>query len=142
MNTEDRLDILQRIAEYAHTFDGLDAEGWANLFTADGIWEMVNQDKDAPDTYLDGRDAIREWAVNNHASRPPGVRSYHHQTNTSFDELTSEGARTRTMVVITAHDMSEANTTKGPRILLTGVYHDDWMKTSDGWFIKKRSLII
>ena len=37
MNVEDRLDILQKIAEYAYTFDGKDAEGWANLFTEDGV---------------------------------------------------------------------------------------------------------
>ena len=142
MNVEDRLDILQKIAEYSHTFDGQDAEGWANLFTEDGIWEMINQDKETPDTHLDGRDAIREWAANNQSSRPAGVRSYHHQSNTSFDKLTSESAQTRTMAVITVHDMSEANSTKGARVLLTGVYHDDWVKASDGWYFKKRVLVI
>jgi hypothetical protein len=38
MDIEDRLDILQKIAEYSYTFDGKDADGWANLFT-DG-WRM------------------------------------------------------------------------------------------------------
>jgi ketosteroid isomerase-like protein len=142
MNTEDRLNILQKIAEYSHTFDSKDAEGWAKLFMDDGVWEMLNQDKDTPDTHLDGRDAIRAWAVNNHASRPNGMRSYHHQTNTSFDELTSENARTRTMVVITVHDMSEADRPTGARVLLTGVYHDDWVKVSDGWYLKKRVLVV
>ena len=142
MNTEDRLDILQKIAEYSYTFDGKDAEGWANLFTGDGVWDMTNADKNTPDTHLAGRDAIYEWARNNHRSRPDGIRSYHHQSGTSFDKLTSCTAQTRTMMIITVHDMSDANRTKGVQVLLTGIYHDDWVKLSDGWRIKKRVLLI
>lgn len=138
MNVEDRLDILQRIAEYSYAFDGKDAEGWANLFTEDGVWDTLIRGQDAPVDHHVGRDAIREWAADRHKTIPDTYRSFHHQSGTAFDEFGPNSVHTRTMVMITGHDMSGGN----PRVTLTGVYHDEWARTSDGWRIAKRVLVI
>src|SRR5439155_19896205 len=38
--TEDRDEIRQLMYRYGHTWDNLDAQGWADVFTEDGIyWE-------------------------------------------------------------------------------------------------------
>jgi len=142
MNAEDRLDILQKIAEYSYTFDGKDADGWANLFTEDGEWISIIKEQDDPTEHLIGQDAIREWAAKRHQTIPDTYRSFHHQSGTSFDELTANTARTRTMLVLTGHDMSGYDGSKGPQVTITGIYKDDWSKTADGWRIRKRVLVI
>ena len=143
MNLEDRLDILQKIAEYSYTFDGKDAEGWAALFTEDGVWDSIFKEQETPTEHLVGRKAIREWASNRHKIIPDTYRSFHHQSGTIFDELTGDAARTRTMVILTGHDMSgDYDPAKTARITITGIYHDDWVKTPAGWRIKKRVLVM
>jgi len=142
MNTGDRLDILQKIAEYSYAFDGRDAEGWANLFTDDGEWISTVREQDKPTEHLVGREAIRKWAANRHRTIPDTYRSFHHQSGTIFDALTSEAARTRTMLILTGHDMSGYDGSKGPGVTITGIYEDDWVKTSEGWLIRKRVLVI
>lgn len=41
MSREDKL-ALQEMAQYAYTYDGMDAEGFAALFTEDAVWENVS----------------------------------------------------------------------------------------------------
>jgi len=52
-----------------------------------------------------------------------------------FDELTSEAARTRTMVLVTHQGVTEA----APRPTASGVYHDQWCKTREGWRLAHRA---
>ena len=143
MNTEDRLDILQKIAEYSYTFDGKDAEGWANLFTEDGIWDSILKGQKTPTEHLVGRDSIREWAANRHNTITDTYRSFHHQSGTIFDELTPNSARTRTMLILTGQDMAPADPARGgAQVTITGVYHDEWVKAAAGWLMAKRVLVI
>lgn len=142
MNTEDRLDILQKIAEYSYTFDGKDAEGWANLFTEDGVWDSIIKGQDIPTEHLVGRDTIREWAATRHKTIPDTYRSFHHQSGTIFDELTPDSAVTRTMLILTGQDMSAAPARGGAQVTIAGVYHDQWVKTAGGWLMAKRVLVI
>ena len=60
----------------------------------------------------------------------------HYQTGTLFDEATDDTARTRTMVLMTYQGPSDAN----PRPIVSGVYHDQWHKTSAGWRFAHRLL--
>ena len=143
MNTQDRLDILQKVAEYSYTFDGKDAEGWSKLFTVDGVWESIRGGDSEPTERLVGRDEIRSWAAQRHATIPNTYRSFHHQSGTVFDELTQDSARTRTMLILTGQDTSSSDPREGaPRVTITGTYHDDWQKTAEGWLFAKRVLVI
>ncbi len=142
MNAEDRLDILQQIAAYSFTFDGKDADGWAALFTEEGEWLSRYQGQETPTEHLVGRDAIRAWAAKRHGTIPDTYRSFHHQSGTLFDELTADSATTRTMLVLTGHDMSGANPARGAQVGITGIYHDQWVKNAEGWLISKRVLLM
>jgi len=42
LSIADELAIRSMFARYVHLLDGGDAEGWANLFTADGRWTRLN----------------------------------------------------------------------------------------------------
>lgn len=143
MGTEDRLEILQRIAAYSYTFDGKDSEGWANLFAEDGVWDCIIKEQEAPIEHLVGRDAIHAWAVKRHKTIPDTYRSYHHQSGTIFDVLESGSAHTRTMLILTGHDpTTEDPVRNAAQVTGTGVYHDEWVKTSGEWLIKKRTLVM
>jgi hypothetical protein len=52
-----------------------------------------------------------------------------------FDELTTLSARTRTMLILSVKTTGET-----PRIHMTGIYHDDWVRTAAGWRLKRRVL--
>jgi len=136
MSTEDMLAIQQAIANYSYTFDSGDAEGWANIFTEDGVWEFFGIGQEKPSIKLEGHQALHQFAEQRNRDRPEGVSSYHHQSGVLFDELKSDSARTRAMLVLTVQSSSE-NTA---RVLTTGVYYDQWRKTPEGWHLVYRAL--
>ena len=61
--------------------------------------------------------------------------SRHYQSGLLFDELTSDSALTRTMVLVTHQGVAEAT----PRPIISGVYHDQWRKTHTGWRLAHRA---
>ena len=135
MNTEDMLAIQQEVARYSYTFDSGDAEGWANVFTEDGLWEYYTAGATTPATRLAGHAELRDFCAMRRSERREGVTSYHHQSGVIFDELTADTARVRTMLVLTIQVAGEP-----ARVFLTGVYEDQWVKTPQGWRIKYRVL--
>jgi hypothetical protein len=52
MSLVDKLDILEVIAQHAYTYDGRDAESFAHLFTADGIFEVIHAGGSQPELRL------------------------------------------------------------------------------------------
>ncbi len=135
MRTEDMMAIQQVIARYSYTFDSGDAEGWANVFTPDGLWEFYAAEATTPSTRLDGHAALAAFCTRQFTNRRKGTTSYHHQSGVIFDELTADTAKVRAMLIITVQMPGEQ-----PRLYMTGVYEDRWVKTSDSWRIKYRVL--
>jgi uncharacterized protein (TIGR02246 family) len=135
INVEDMLAIQQVIARYSHTFDAGDADGWANVFTKDAIWESYAADTTTLTNRLRGHDELREFAAMRFREKAPGLVYYHHQSGILFDELTADTAKTRVMVIITIHKSPDP-----PRIIFTGVYTDVWKKTNEGWLLVHRVL--
>jgi hypothetical protein len=58
MSFEDKLDILAVIARYFYTYDGRDADGFAQLFTNGGIFEVMYAAGSQPELRLASRAAI------------------------------------------------------------------------------------
>ena len=135
LRVEDRLAILEVIAQYSYTYDSCDAEGFARLFTEDGKFEVFAPAKHAAVLCLQSQTAINAWAAKRLAKRRGVFRSQHHQSGTLFEELTSGSAKSRTMVLVTHQRLGEAQ----PRLTLTGVYHDVWRKTPVGWRFAHRA---
>ena len=138
MSVEDRLAILETIAQYSHTYDGQDAEGFARLFAEDGVFEVFEPDKDVAILRLTSQAAIHAWAAKRLAARRGVFTSRHHQSGTLFEELTSNSAKSRTMVLVT-HQLLYAAL---PRLALTCVYHDLWRKTAVGWRFVHRAAYV
>ena len=138
MSIEDRLAIQEIIARYSHTYDGLDADEFSQLFVEDGVFEVFVIGKAAAVIRLQSRAAIHAWAVERLRARRGAFTSRHHQSGTVFDALTSETAQTRTTVLVTHQRTGEVS----PRPMLTGVYHDRWLKTVAGWRFAHRAAYV
>lgn len=133
MSVEDRLAIQEVIATYSHTYDSKDAEAFAQLFVEDGIFEVVVPGGSSPRVRLSSRAAIREWAAQRHELNA-GTQARHYQSGLLFDELTTETASSRIMLLLTTQGALDAV----PRLNLGGVYHDAWRKTGEGWRLAHR----
>lgn len=136
INIEDRFAILDVIARYSYAYDSRDADGFANLFIEDAVWEYYFYDQEKPEIKLNSREEIRDWAANRLVDREGKINSRHHQTNTVFSNSSPDHAETRTMILITHHDIGEPY----PIATTSGEYHDIWKKTADGWKFTKRVL--
>ncbi len=136
MSLEDKIDIFEVIARYSSTYDGKDADGFAQLFTEDGIFEAIYSGGSDPELRLESRAAIHAWAAQRHQGKVKGIHDRHYQSGTFFDVLTPEQAHTRTMILIT----HQGPTDPSPRPVLSGVYHDRWQKTPLGWQFAQRTL--
>ena len=136
MSLEDKLAIQEVIAQYSYTFDSKDAEGCANLFTEDAVMEFFNPGETQPHRRFESRVSIRdEYVLQQSQRRPAGRAVRHYQTGTVFDELTADTAQTRTMMLVTLRDATE----EAPHVRWSGVCHDQWRKTSEGWRFVRRT---
>lgn len=136
MSVADRLAILDAIARYSYTFDGREVDAFVQLFTEDGVFEMLAANASEPELVMTARAGIHEWVTNWFRELDPAIQSRHFQSGTTFRELTAEYAKTSTMLMTTAQHPGEAS----PRVKMTGVYHDHWIKTAQGWRISRRTL--
>jgi ketosteroid isomerase-like protein len=136
IKTEDRFAILEVIAQYSYTYDARDADGFASLFTDDAVWELYLSDQAEPDIELKSQEEIREWAANRLKGREGKINSRHHQSSTVFRNCSADYAETRTMILVTHHELGDPH----PIPTITGEYQDIWKKTTNGWKFAKRVL--
>ncbi|MCZ6546063.1 MAG: nuclear transport factor 2 family protein [Chloroflexi bacterium] len=137
MDPEDRFAIQDLIADYAFFWDNKDADGWAGLFTPDGVWEL----------YLRSvRNPVRR--LTNVGERITAARSaffspIRHQTRLyhsglRFDELTEDHASVRSIIlVVELLDSPRAGTVQP---LFTGTSSDTFRKTPIGWRFTRREI--
>ena len=133
MDTEDRLAIAEQIARYSFAWDEQDLDGYVALFSDDAIFEVDPELPGGPSVHAHGHEAIRAWAEERMASRKPGVQVRHHQSGTLFEELGDDRARTRTMLLTSRVGPAGEPPT-------SGVYHDEWQRTPEGWRFARRTL--
>lgn len=136
MSIADRLAILDAIARYSHTFDNREVDAFAQIFTEDGIFEFIAADASEPELSLPSRADIHAWVTGWYADLDPAIQSRHHQSGTMFLTLTPDRAESATMLLTTAQRLGDA----APHVKMTGVYHDTWRKTADGWKLARRRL--
>lgn len=137
MSFEDRIAIQDVISAYSYYWDGQDPESFVNkVFTEDGLWQVQGMSASEPEVNLSSHQAILDFAVARLARRKGKFWSRHFQTNTVFDALSTTSARTRTMVLVSHQGVTDET----PVPVLSGVYHDLWVKTPDGWRLKHRLL--
>ena len=138
MSIEDKLAIHEMIAEYSYTYDSKDADGFAEVFVENGVFEIFVPGQTRPAVNLQSRKEIREWAAERLQGRTGRFASRHYQSGIRFDGLTDEEARVRVMVLVTRQETTDTR----PYVNLTGTYHDVWRKTPAGWRLAHRGAYI
>ena len=135
-NVENRLQIMENLAQYSYRWDGKDSEGFANLFTDDGVMERRVAGELIPGSRLQGKSAILDYARNSHQGRLADRQTRHHFSAVTFLELSTDQAVTENMALIT-HQTAGSNP---PFISSSGIYRITWRKTQQGWMMVHRIL--
>lgn len=133
---EDRLAIAEQLAQYSYRWDSKDADGFADLFTEDGVMERRRGDALVTGSRVEGRPAIRDYARTSHRGRLADRQTRHHMSALVFLELSTDVAITESMALITHQTEGDS----APFISGSGIYRNTWKKTTRGWKIAKRVL--
>jgi uncharacterized protein (TIGR02246 family) len=110
---EDRDEILQLLYRYNHAIDGGDANGWADTFTEDAVF-------DAAGNVLSGRDALKNFAA--------GFKGRRHVVANPLVQIDGDTATVRAYAVVFS----------GTTPSVIGVYEDELVRTPTGWRFAKR----
>lgn len=130
----DMIEIQQMIARYSYTFDRGEARAWAEVFTPDGLWEMAPERGADPSIRLHGHGELMAFCTKRFSDRRPGLTYAHHQSGVHFTSWRADVAQAEVMLILTIV------LDGAPSISRTGVYHDEWNRTAEGWRLKHRLL--
>ena len=122
LSVEDRLEIQELYARYALTIDTGDAEGWANTFTPDGVFNNSSRGHDALVQF------VHDWRANRN-----GANRRHWYTNLI---LTPSANGVRGSIYMMLLDVG----TRPPAPVNSYLYDDVLMKTAAGWRFQSRVL--
>ena len=123
LSAADRLQILDLVARYNHLMDGRDAEGWADCFTPDGVFDGGSR------LQANGRAELVAFMERLIARDIPAV---HWNNNIVIEGSGDTASMTLYLLVIDLRD--------GPVATHFGVYHDELVRTPEGWRFRKRRL--
>ena len=126
LTAQDYADIQQLYWRYNHGADFRDAALFVSAFADDVEFR-------AGDLELNGKDALTTWRGERDAGGT-GDNGRRHWNNSYLITPTSEGAEGKVYWMLV--DVSSGP----PNHLASGYYEDVYVKTSDGWRIKKRTL--
>jgi hypothetical protein len=132
LTPRDQVEIQQLVARYSHALDS-GAEGGnqlASLFTADGV--LAAEDGKV----YTGRTKLAEYARGN-ATSAKGPANVHHFSYKAIIDPSPEGATGKTLVTFARIGRAGEAATD----LDGGRYWDDFVKTNEGWRIKKRTYL-
>ena len=115
---EDRVAIGDLLARYCHNFDSGNADGVAELFTEDGVFDPGVAGFEP----VQGREIIREFV----GSMPAGM--VHHVTTDAAYDVTGDVATGIASFIVVA---------KGAFVTV-GRYHDDLVRVDEAWRIRRR----
>ena len=122
LTTQDYVEIQQLYARYVMTIDSGDAEGWANTFTPDGVFNNNSR----------GHAALVQFVHDWRDKRNGGDRR--HWNSNLMITPTEDGAAGAVYLLLL--DIS----TKPPAPVTSAVYEDALLKTPQGWRFKTRVL--
>lgn len=125
LSADDLLAIQQLYARYNHAIDFGDAEAWAECFTPDGVFASSARRETV------GREALRAFAEA--FSRQMKGR---HWTNNLVVEGDGDEASGRCYLAL--YVLGEG----GARLMTTGVYHDELVRTAQGWRFRRRDVTL
>lgn len=126
----DRTQIRELTARYNRSFDDGDPEAFAATFTEDGTMEVAG----GPCT--SGREALAEMC----RRVPYGVV---HVTVDATVDVDGDRAVQDVTLLVLARPRGGADTeVRHPRLQASGRYHDELVRTADGWRFARRTAVL
>jgi 3-phenylpropionate/cinnamic acid dioxygenase small subunit len=123
----DRSQIMDLIQRYSHTVDSRDVDGFVSLFIEDCRWAaMLSKNP----FVLDSRIKLRQYLVERlkyFADR--NIQTRHLQTNTLLTRISDDRVSGITYLTLICQVKGEQT----PRLVTTGLYKDEFVKTEVGW---------
>jgi hypothetical protein len=123
LSVDDQLAIQQLYARYNHAIDFGDGDGWAACFTPEGVF---NGGAGGPQK---GTEALKAFA-GGFASR---MKARHWNTNLVVE---GSGGSAKGKCYLMLMNLAEGKAVP----MVTAVYHDDLVKTGDGWKFSARTV--
>ena len=134
----DRIAIGDQLAQYSHRWDSKNSNGFADLFTDEGVMERHVNGTVVSRSRVVGRRAILDYAQTAHQGRLADRQTRHHMSALVFLELSSDSAVTENMALITHQTADDP----APFISASGIYRITWRRTAQGWRMAKRVLVL
>jgi hypothetical protein len=122
LSTQDYIDIQQLYARYAQTIDAGDAEGWANTFTPDGVFNNNSR----------GHDALVQF-VHDWRDKREGANRRHWNANLVITPSPTGATGSVYLLLLNTE-------TRPPTPVSSSIYEDTLVKTPSGWRFKTRVL--
>jgi len=122
----DYAEIQQLYGRYAFGYDTGNGELWANAFTADGTFVLPGGKT------LAGRQQLAEFAAAPGSNKGP-TNVFHVNSNITIEPSREGATGTAYVLLVNIGESGKPSTLTGG-----GIYRDEFVKTSDGWRIKKR----
>jgi len=127
----DRLMIIETLNRYAWGYDSRDLELLGDTFADSGTFAIELADSEAWGPYV-GRKQIVAWLAD--VMKQQTDQRRHCISNIVFRALHADAAVVDSFLTLTAVDNGVA------RLVCTGTYRDDMIKTARGWFIQHKLL--
>jgi ketosteroid isomerase-like protein len=124
-------DILATLYRYAHTIDVGDADGWADCFTEDGVFDVTSHVDGYAPYKVEGRENLRDFIE--HHTRPPALWHKHMIVEPIF-HIDGDTATGDTYFLVLMDHGDE------PVVRVFGRYLDTLRREADGvWrFVERR----
>ena len=143
LSAQDYVALLELYSKSTRLIGSGDAEGWADLFTPDGVFAMPAIEAfGAPALEVKGREAlvgyiqqVIDGTFDAQIGVAPGTKKRHQVTNVMLEATAPQAAKGSAYLL-----MSVLEGGQPPRLFGMGVYTDRFLKTPGGWKIEHRLL--
>ena len=138
LTMEERIDLLDLISRYSHTWDGRKNAEWVDLFTDDAVIKASFRGQLA--WSHDSKEARANFIETFYADAPKAgiLQTRHFQTNTMFAKQPDGTVHADTMFAVTFQFKGQP----APSLTNTGIYRDRFKKTKDGWKFTLRDILV
>jgi len=139
----DYVELLELYSRSTRLIGEGDAEGWADLFTAEGVFALPAIEQFGAEAMeVRGRDALLGYideviqgAFDREMGLAPGAKKRYHVSNVSLEAVREGVVEGTAYFLLTVLEAGQP-----PRVFGSGVYRDRWVKTPGGWKIELRTL--
>ncbi len=137
MDAQDRQEILDVISGYSYSYDRNDMDALIQLFDEEAVTNIFVPSQDRPFHTTTTLTQLREEIGERRASLArKGIQTRHFTANTMLTVVSQGRVRGRTVFLVIWQRPGKLT----PRVMHSGIYDDEFLRTSGGWRFVRRDL--